>query len=88
VLLFFKTSGRNYQTIRRNNTEDLAPQYECKFVTKKSFSAALLTVLRPAPHVTQAVSFAVVSLLFVARHASDQTPGFAVSLVLRKTGAS
>ena len=39
VFLFFKTSRRNYQTIRRNNTEELAPQYECKFVTKKSFSA-------------------------------------------------
>jgi hypothetical protein len=38
-LLFFKTSGRNYQTTRRNNTEELAPQH--KFVTEKSFSAVI-----------------------------------------------
>jgi hypothetical protein len=47
VLLFFKTSGRNYQTTRRNNTEDLAPQY--KFVTEKSFSASIASTAASFP---------------------------------------
>jgi hypothetical protein len=40
----FKTSGSNYPTTRRNNQEDLVPQYENTFATNKAFSAASIPV--------------------------------------------
>lgn len=64
TVLSFETSGRKYPATRRNNPDDLLPQYENMFTTHKTFQHSVNSVSRAAFLTLHKVTFSFATFLF------------------------
>jgi hypothetical protein len=83
----FEISGTNHPTTRRNNAEDLVPQYENRSVNNKIFQRCVIFSRNcgklPA---CRSRTFAVVFFLSLACYTSDQLYGCAIDCITGRRG--